>query len=117
MQFFGTEVLQMEIQKVVPGIGRTFFAERLSAEIAKSDPAAKLVVSDLRFAHELRVLRRDFPNQVVVVRVHRPSLETTDDGNNHVSEHEFKTLDVDWEIENGGSIEAFEREITELLSF
>jgi dephospho-CoA kinase len=108
LQYFGTEVLQMDIQKVVPGIGRTFFAERLATEIAKSDATTNIVVSDVRFLHEVQVLRHRFPHQVVVIRVNRPSLQSTE---THVSETEFKTLDADWEVDNDGSLEDFEGKI------
>lgn len=65
MKFLGTDVGQYEINKLLPGIGRSFWVNRLIREM---DPRLDYVVSDYRYPHEWCAFETHFPN-VPIVRV------------------------------------------------
>jgi hypothetical protein len=75
MEFVGTEMVQYDMQKFVPGIGRNFWIKSVTNELNDALIVRKrnVVISDLRFQHEIDALKRNFPhNPVVLVRVDHP---------------------------------------------
>lgn len=68
MQYIGTDVMQLGLQRCVPGVGRTFWAERLFREYQRE----RIVISDLRFPHELAVIARETRGDFAVLKVVRP---------------------------------------------
>ena len=99
MQWFGTEVMQHGLSSISPGSGRTFWSDRLRNDL--SGNRQKVVVSDLRFAHELDMLRNLYSDRLVTVRVVR----IDGSGDEHESEAGVTNLDVDIEIQNTGTLE------------
>lgn len=83
MEFMGTEIGQYDMQKFVPGIGRNFWIRSLVQDPSMR-ASSSVVISDLRFAHEIDELKRAYPERAVcVVRIENPlvGLNST-----HVSE-------------------------------
>jgi hypothetical protein len=124
LQWLGTEVMQHHIQDVLPGIGRTFFAERLVRDIRLAQETqacgAGVVVSDLRFPHEHQCLQRHFGDRYVSVRVCRPSVQQDSSSSSwrqHVSETEVECVPTSVVVDNTGTKEqlhaAFEQQIHE----
>jgi hypothetical protein len=56
MQFFGTEVMQYQIQDLLPNVGRTFWIKSLMEQHISKFPHKKYVIPDLRFKHEYTLL-------------------------------------------------------------
>lgn len=60
MQFIGTEVMQYQLQQLIPGIGRKVWIKSLIEEhiIKSSNPNKLYVIPDLRFVHEYEELSK-----------------------------------------------------------
>ena len=59
MQFVGTDMFQHQIQKLIPNINRDFWIKNISNEIERkynTTPSENIVISDLRFIHEINYL-------------------------------------------------------------
>lgn len=106
MQFFGTEIMQFEVQKLLPHIGRTFWIKGL---LAQHDMQIPLVISDLRFKHEIDELRAFTTGKVMVVKIERPvhqgSVTESSINESHSSELEYNDIAEDIKIKNDGDIE------------
>jgi hypothetical protein len=108
MQFFGTEVMQYNIQELLPDIGRKFWINSL---VASMKPDHKYVISDMRFHHEYVELKN---LGAIFIRVDRDSVVDTND--THQSELEYKQLPVDYTIKNNSSKEDLYKAVTRILS-
>lgn len=97
MQFIGSEVAQMEFQKLLPGIGRSFFVKSLLARHAHDE---RVVISDMRFLHEFEAVRKHTRN--LIIKVVRPGV---DDGCEHMSETELENITDVVVVVNDGSVE------------
>jgi hypothetical protein len=97
MQFFGTEVMQFEIQKLLPNVNRNFWIKSLIDE--KLHQPKNYVISDIRFLHEYNELKK---YDLSVIKINRPSAFTKD---MHVSETEFNEIPHDLMIQNEGSMD------------
>ena len=131
MQWFGTDVMQHGLARLrgcVPSTGRTFWSDQLRATLEADGPDAKVVVSDLRFRHELDMLREVFAERLVTVRVVRSlpppqnaaTIEALVDkavgqfGDLH--ESEWEALDpVDYNVVNDGTLEDLKRSVSDIL--
>lgn len=71
LQAVGTDLLQRELPKLVPAIDATYWFARLVREIREAR-GARVVVTDVRFLHEERLLREAFGSRGLLWRVHRP---------------------------------------------
>lgn len=114
MQFLGTEVMQFDIQKLLPGVKREFWVQSMIGD--HLDKHARIVISDLRFLHEIDCLKRsrDESTRLTILRINRQLCR--DSGvDAHVSECEVDTLPVDFEIENTGTIEDLLQKIDKLM--
>ena len=101
MQFIGTEVMQFQIQNIIPGIGRSFWTKRLCDSIKLHiGNNTSVVISDLRFLHEydaIKSLCSSLSCELKVIRVERPSLQIQDQ---HISELEWIQIPHDVTIIN-----------------
>lgn len=106
MQVIGTDLLQHGIKDRFPGVGRRIFADALARRAEKM--ACDIVVTDMRFSHELqavRAMRAVF--EVVVVKITRSSeesmqLQTSDC--DHESETPIPDRQCDYIIHNDGPL-------------
>ena len=101
LQFFGTEIMQYRVQECLPGIGRRFWAEKLFRDIGPMTADRRIVVSDVRFPHEVEEIAKKSMGSFAVIRVDRGvSVEDT-----HPSEMEYMLIDASIVLRNAGSIE------------
>jgi hypothetical protein len=98
LQFFGTEVFQHGLADLLPDMQREFWARSLVRRVARSSDA-RVVISDMRFPHELAVLRQQTDWDVVSVLVRRASGGSVDA---HSSETEHLGMDADHIVVNDG---------------
>jgi hypothetical protein len=104
MQWFGTDVMQYGLASVAPDIGRRFWSDKLKVQIDALGCNSKIVISDLRFSHELEMLRENYPERLTVIRIVRPvDEETLSEVDVHESEANCVNLCVDVQIENSGT--------------
>lgn len=97
MQFFGVEVMQFEIQKLLPEMGRGFFVKRLLQKYEHE----RIVISDMRFVHEFKAIRA-IPDAAVLKLV-RPLQEGVAP-DMHLSETEVDQVRDCALVQNDGSI-------------
>lgn len=103
MQFMGTEVMQYEIQKVIPDVGRTFWIKKVVDTYIERHPSKRYIISDMRFLHEYDALRKYSP---YVIRVERG---IADGSCTHPSETEFTSIPYNALFKNKGSLADIEK--------
>lgn len=91
------------LQRLGTEVGRTYFGENawidvLDRQIADEDPE-RVVVTDVRFPNEVEWLRA---NGGVLIRIERPGVGPA---NGHASEQSLDEYEVDYIIDNSGTIE------------
>lgn len=111
MQFMGTNVMQYEIQKILPNVGRTFWMKRIIEHYLDKDDTTKYVISDMRFVHEYEMIKKYSP---LVIRVERSSLSLPFDL--HPSELDHKNIPCDLIIDNNKSIDALLASLVDLIT-
>ena len=110
MQFLGTDIMQYKIQELIPDIGRTFWIKSLIKQMLSSNTPT--VVSDIRFRHECDMLKSVFKN-VHIIRVVRNATRSPSD--DHISEQEFNTIEVDAIIDNDNTIDHLHEQIDKFM--
>jgi len=108
MQFFGTEIMQYNIQEVIPSIGQNFFVKNVIDNLHKDK---NYVISDLRFYNEYKELHKYDPN-LIVIEIKRS--ETIPDS--HISENEHIKIPKFFTIYNNSNLLDIETKIDKLLS-
>lgn len=113
MQWFGTEVMQHGLARLLPSVGRRFWADRLVSQASRTQAAA-IVISDMRFAHELDALRAEFGARLFAVRVERPGGPSYGAATDalHESEVGSAALAVDAVVSNDGTLDQLEALVT-----
>lgn len=101
LQFMGTEVFQYKINDVLPGIGRTFWTKSMIQRIQSSD--GDVVITDMRFQHELDALQAMDPliYKVVSIKIIR---QCEHEDCSHASETELDSVRCDHDISNDKDI-------------
>lgn len=121
MQWFGTDVMQHALSEVAPGQRhRRFWAERLCESVRRLGPDARVVISDMRFRHELDTLREAFGvDNVVAVKVERRHAEgrVAYEADDHESEASVDAIDADLILDNDGTVEHLDFAASRLLRF
>jgi hypothetical protein len=113
LQRLGTDWAQHDLCKEFPLFkeitGRSLWVKKFRYW-AEKRPFSDIVISDIRFPHEVDALKwmKGF-----VFRVDRPSLDLEDV---HESESYINSLEVDSTILNDGSIEDLHKKVSELVS-
>ena len=115
MQYLGTEIFREKIQELIPDIGVNFWVRSVQNKISKlkvENPDVKIVITDVRFQNELDMIR-EFGGKVIRVK------RNIDNGINqtHASEIYIDTMNVDYEIENNGTIEELHDKVKNLQLF
>ena len=114
MQFFGTEIMQYEIQKLLPNIGRKFWMSSLLGKLS-TDPDQLYVISDMRFVHEYECLVNKFDRKnVFIIKISRP--DVTCNPCKHSSESEYEFIKEDVMIINDDTITSLHKKIDNLIN-
>ena len=111
MQFIGTDVLQFQLDKLTPGIGRNIWVKSLIDDIDKNHDNDNIVISDIRFIHEVKALKKRYGDQFLLVKVER-NVETNE---YHVSEKEVEELIPDVLIENNDTMTSLYNKVEDLI--
>ena len=114
MKFVGTNLFQFEIQKLLPQIDRDFWLHLLHKDIKRCRKSnTPIVISDLRFLHELDFIKRTFQEKIIVVKVVRdsqiPPLALDP------SEDEHTTLNFDYIIPNNSTLQTLHVNLRHLI--
>jgi len=96
MEYFGTEMMQHQIQHILPRINNSFWIQSCTPDITESLKKSNVVLSDLRFEHEIEYLKKSFPN-VIIIRISNPHVSLS---SNHISEMSCDTFKYDFVITN-----------------
>ena len=115
MQFMGTEVMQYELQKVIPDIGRTFWIRNLIESHIAPNPDKKYVISDLRFVHEYEALKA---YDIYIIHIDRDGGKQEDtEASHHISEIEYKSIPFDMKYKNESSLEDMKSFLSKTFSY
>jgi dephospho-CoA kinase len=114
LQFIGTDIMQYKIQELLPHIGRSFWIRQLCESISY-DPSMRIAISDIRFFHEVEELKKQFPNQVVVLKVIR-NIALSRYKIDHPSEIEWQYIKEDILVENNDTISDLHSKVKDALA-
>lgn len=107
MQFIGTEIMQYQIQHLLPNVDRNFWMHSVIKEI-DANPNTKYVISDMRFLHEAQMLKDKDPT-TLFIKINRNMKKNETDP--HVSELEFNAIKEDLLIKNDNTIDILVNQI------
>jgi hypothetical protein len=106
MQFFGTEIMQYEINRLVPNMNRNFWIMSL---LHKHRDSNGIVISDVRFHHEVDSIKRSFDQNAFIIKVTNNKVDTSSD--QHISENEWLQINESVVIENNGTFEELQERV------
>lgn len=101
MQYMGTDIMQYDIQNIIPNIGRTIWIKRVVDTYIEKNKHQKYVISDLRFVHEYDALLK-YNAYIIQVRRNKNKDIITD--NLHSSEIEYRNIPANIILDNTGDI-------------
>jgi hypothetical protein len=120
LQHIGTEWAQIGLSESFPKFkeltGRNLWVKRFIFLTMESDPNTNWVISDVRFPHEISLLKGSIVLshiKKVFIRVRRPEAESIKD--KHESEKYTNELECDYEIWNDKSIEDLYATVSNIL--
>jgi dephospho-CoA kinase len=93
MQFVGTEMMQYKIQELLPNVKRDFWIAKMCKDMPRNH---NIVISDMRFLHECEYLRREFGEDLIVIKINKQCDQT----DVHCSEEEWKSIKADVTFNN-----------------
>lgn len=103
-QWLGTDIFRIKVQELIPKIEDKFWIES-----ALSNTTEKIVISDVRFANEVRTIRERGGKVIKVVREGIPR-------DDHVSEKGIDLItEYDFIINNQGTIEDLYQKIDQII--
>lgn len=117
MKFVGTDIFQFNIQKLIPEIRRNFWINGLCEKINTDykDNKNNLVISDLRFLHELDYIYSNVPtHDIIIVKILREGLIIQENVTD-VSENEHLNFKFNHIIVNDNDIDSFKSTIDSLI--
>ena len=102
LQLVGTELLQTQLNRLIPELGGNIFSKRLELGLPDLDKYP-IVITDVRFDDEVPIIKR---NGGFIIEVVRPSQEREGDPSlsSHSSEKGLSPKNIDLVIENTGSL-------------
>jgi tRNA uridine 5-carbamoylmethylation protein Kti12 len=113
--YIGTDIFQSNIKR---SFWINILYDKIQEKIMTTD-SENIVVSDLRFLHELsrfQDLKYKYPNVTLsIVKIVRPNLKIYYNGMNHESETDHLKFKFDKIIENNDVIEEYHKHIDKLL--
>lgn len=95
MQYLGTDIMQYDIQRILPDIGRNFWIKRFIHHIETVHSKTHcIIISDLRFKHEYEELYKLYGSNLVVIKVYRNQNQNHNENivDMHVSEREWRDI-------------------------
>jgi hypothetical protein len=117
LQFMGTEVFQYKINEILPGIGgRKFWTKSMIQRIQSSD--GDVVITDMRFQHEVDALRAMDPliYKVISIKIIRTKASTDATGTcSHASETELDSIRCDHIIQNDQDVKELWQKVCEAV--
>lgn len=105
MIYLGTDVFQYHIQRNLTNIGRNFWIKQLEHKITKENDSL-IVISDLRFWHELQYLKDVNKHEIKVIKIYNPDLYIFQK-NADKSETEHLEFKYDFIVKNENTEEYF----------
>lgn len=114
MQYLGTDVFRKDIQKIIPGIGDSFWVNVLIKKYQdklKENSNCKIVIADVRFQNEIDTIHT---LGGIVIKIVRASVNSVDI---HESEKNIENLQGDYLINNDGSLEDLYNKLENIVSF
>lgn len=66
MQYFGTDIMQYQMDALLPNCGRNFWIDNFIQKHTKND---LLIIADMRFLHEYKALKEKYGNSLLVIKV------------------------------------------------
>lgn len=112
LQFLGTEVMQYQLQQLLPQMGRTFWSRRLVDQYINSRVSDRIVISDMRFLHEYEAVRdavrerRGVLQVWHVERANNPLTQHDASVDSHASETEWQAIPKLQHLSNDANLEA-----------
>ena len=120
LQHIGTEWAQIGLSEFFPKFkeltGRSLWVKRFILLAMENDPNINWVISDVRFPHEIQLLRESVVLshiKKVFIRIRRPECEIVKD--EHESEKYINELKCDYEIWNNKSVEDLYASVSNIL--
>lgn len=115
MQFIGTEVMQYNINSLLPDIGRKFWIKGCINKHIEPFDTKRIVLSDLRFVHEYEELRNKLKDDFMVIRIDRDLEIANSQVDEHVSEKEYLNIPFNTKIINNGTKEELVTKLKHVL--
>jgi len=110
LQFFGTEIMQLKIQELLPNINKNFFVKRFQ-QFLNNNKNKNIVISDVRFQHEINFIKEQGG---IIIKINRDNSSKT--FLNHVSESKIDYLSgVDFTIINNESVDNYFKKIDDII--
>jgi hypothetical protein len=113
LQYFGTEVMRKDINRIMPHINDNFWIDRIIKIYDDSklyNANANIIVSDCRFINEKNAIKN---KNGIIIKVVRPSIETND---THESEIQIDMInDYDYVIINDGTLNELDKKIDSIM--
>lgn len=113
MQHMGTEWAQYDLgrnySEYGDTTGRRLWVKRLQKWYREEGFPSDVVVSDVRFPHEVQGIR-DLGGSIILVE--RPYMTNYD---THESERHIESLDVDYRVSNNSTLERLHREVEHMV--
>ena len=114
LQFVGTDLFRKQMKTIIPEIDDNFWVICLKNsidQILKKYPNAKIVISDVRFPNEIKMIQKMNGQTVKIIR---ESVNNTID--QHSSEKIIDDIKCDFIIENNETKEKFYEKINKFMS-
>lgn len=113
LQFVGTDLFRKQIKTIIPDIEDNFWVICLKnsiEQILKKYPNARIVISDVRFPNEIKMIQKMSGKTVKIIR---QSMNNIID--QHSSEKMIDDIRCDFTIENNGTKEQFYEKINKFV--
>lgn len=113
LNFVGTDLLRNQLKTIIPKVDNNIWLVIMTKKIKKlkeKDPNIKIVITDLRFHNELLMIKR---LDGIVIRINRNILYNDE----YESERYIKSLNVDYEFENNGTIDDLYKKLRDYFEY
>jgi hypothetical protein len=105
MQYFGTDIMQYHMDGLLPNCGRNFWIDNF---INKNKHRKFIIISDMRFLHEYNILRAQYADSLLVIKVLNNNIKNDCV---HSSEVEWNDIPHDIVVKNNSSIKKLSMQV------